>query len=266
VDAFIYPVCGERNAVRLRTTIFSLLRILVKENLLTLRKDIPEGSIARAMVTLRKSLGRTQSDICKALRVKPSALAQWERNTYKPPPAVLLKLAEMAPESERQWWRDQASERAGIDLKEINTPGANAGPGVVRQIRLLKNEKGAEALKAMAAADVERELELPAEWFPEGGILCAAHVQGAVSSRLIAIIDVSRSDVEALVGRLVAVEAPSGIQVRWLTREDSTYMLLPFQPGQVQRLLRPRGENSIVGLVRWVGEAPPAPAPRKVRP
>lgn len=88
-------------------------------------KIIPYGSIAHAIVSLRKSRGITQGTLSKELGIKRNRLAQWERDTYKPPPKILLMLAEMVPESERQWWRDKASERADINLDEteaISTP------------------------------------------------------------------------------------------------------------------------------------------------
>jgi transcriptional regulator with XRE-family HTH domain len=85
-------------------------------------KKIAEGSIAQAIVSLRESLNKTQSVISKELGVTQSRLAQWERDTYKPPPKILLMLAEMAPESKKQWWRDQASARADIDLDGAVVP------------------------------------------------------------------------------------------------------------------------------------------------
>jgi transcriptional regulator with XRE-family HTH domain len=254
---------ADRNAVCLEETIVSHLTRFVKGKSLDTNKDPAEQPIPSAMAALRRFLGIRQSDISKALGVDRSSVAQWERGFHKPPPAVLLKLSEIAPEGERQWWRDQASERAGIDLKEINTPGANAEPGAVRQIKLLKRGRGAEALKAMAAGDVERELELPAEWFPEGGLLRAAYLSGAVSPRMVAIIDASRDQVEQLVGRMVAVEVPGGIEVCWLLLEEGVYTLQSFQPRQLPRVLPRRDKKSIVGLVRWVGEAPATPVRRK---
>ena len=80
-------------------------------------KIIPEGSIAEAISSLRESRGKTQAILSKELGVTRSRLAQWERDTYKPPAKVLLMLSEMAPESEKQWWRDQASARVGFDLE-----------------------------------------------------------------------------------------------------------------------------------------------------
>jgi hypothetical protein len=65
---------------------------------------------------------------------------------------------------------------------------------------------------------------------------------------------VSRRKADQLIGRMVAVHTPNGIEVRWLSFKDETYVLHSIH-GQVARFLHPHGENSIVGLVRWVGDA-----------
>ena len=118
VLAFIYPVQRRvGNVGCLRFPIVSLLTILVKGKVMDTDKIIPEGSIAEAISSLRESRGKTQAILSKELGVTRSRLAQWERDTYKPPAKVLLMLSEMAPESEKQWWRDQASARVGFDLE-----------------------------------------------------------------------------------------------------------------------------------------------------
>jgi hypothetical protein len=80
---------------------------------------------------------------------------------------------------------------------------------------------------------------------------------------MIAMLDIGRRDADRLVGHLVAIQTASGIEVRWLGREDGAYLLLPFQPGNTVRVLRAHGENSIVGLVRWIGDSADAPPQRR---
>jgi DNA-binding XRE family transcriptional regulator len=116
--------------------------------------ELPE--LALKFQALRKSLKRTQIELSKDLSVKQSSIAQWENNTYKPPAQILLKLAEMAPESERQWWKDKATERAvkraGINWQELNTPGAEAPPSQMRRIPLIKKDSGGRALNGFQRA------------------------------------------------------------------------------------------------------------------
>ncbi len=117
----------------------------------------------------------------------------------------------------------------------------------------------------VASRDVERELYFPVEWFPEGGDIRALRFQGVSATEMVAMVDTSRRDADRLVGHMVAVHTPLGIEIRWLGVEAGTYLLLPFQPGQSLKLLRPRGENSIIGLVRWVGDSVEPPEDSMVR-
>lgn len=220
-------------------------------------KKIDRTPLAEAVVSFRKTRGMTQLDLSKHLGVPQSAIAQWERNIYKPPAPILLKFSELVPEEERQWWRDQAAQRTGIDWRELNTPGAVAPPDVQRRVPLIKKGKETGDLKKQHPDEIERELQFPSEWFPEGGATYAVHLHGKTSSNLIAIIDVSRDDAKKLMGRMIAVRTRAGIEVCWLTRENGLDMLTPMQPGMaaMPRLLS-KEQSSIVGLVRWMGDAP----------
>jgi transcriptional regulator with XRE-family HTH domain len=112
-------------------------------------KNIERSELALAIRGLRKSLNLTQVDISKELGIRQSTIAQWERDTYKPPAHILLKLSELATESERQWWRDQASERVGFDLshEEAATPATERKGSKATDPKLL-----ADVLEAVEAA------------------------------------------------------------------------------------------------------------------
>jgi DNA-binding transcriptional regulator YiaG len=221
--------------------------------------DFPEqGSLAFRIKTLRGTKNWKQAQLAAFCGVSQVSVSQWESQKEKsrsvPSAKILLKLSELAPEADRQWWRDQAAEQTGFDL--LN--GVSSGPGVIpltfRTIPLVKGIKGMDTLGTVAVTDVERNLHFPDEWFPEGGTIRAVRIHSQSAIPLIAMVDISRRDRDRLLGHIVAVQASEGIEVRWLKQEDGIYLLLPFQPDQAVKRLRTHGEQSIVGLVRWIGD------------
>ena len=204
---------------------------------------------------LRKSCGFTQTQLAALLGVRQSAVARWEKGDDRPVARTLVRLSELANSTDRQWWRDQAAEHIGFEPN--NGLGTFAVQSALRPIPLLKDVKQVAALGAISPNDVERFLQFPAEWFPEGGEIRAVRVKGQSVSDLLAMVDVSKRDADRLAGHMVAVQTPTGIEVRWLVAEGNGFILLPFTPGQPVRLLKFLGENSVIGLVRWVGDAPP---------
>jgi transcriptional regulator with XRE-family HTH domain len=121
-------------------------------------KNIERSPLAEAIFVLRKSLGKTQSVMSKELGVLQSTVAQWERGIYKPPANVLLKLAELAPVSEREWWRDQASKRVGFDLEK---PESITAPTGWKEGKALDPELLACVLEAVEAAANKAGIILP---------------------------------------------------------------------------------------------------------
>ena len=90
---------------------------------------------------------------------------------------------------------------------------------------------------------------------PVGRELKVARIVGHRTAEMIAMIDITRQDADRLVGNMVAVRTPDGIEVRWLDQEDGLYLLYPFHRGQTLSRLRQCGDGSIVGQVRWIGNA-----------
>jgi len=90
---------------------------------------------------------------------------------------------------------------------------------------------------------------------PRAVLRTAKIIQGTASSAMVAQVDISRKDPIQLVGEMVAVLKPDGIEVRWLMRDDGVYMLHPWQPGQSTVKLRPQGEWSLAGQVLSIGKA-----------
>jgi len=218
-------------------------------------------SLARKIKSLRTRLKLKQAELGRICGVSQGAIYKWEKEDAPSVPESrhLFKLSELAPEAERQWWRDQAARQVGFTVNASSPPGlTDIFPKHLRTIPLLKEARGMGTL-ALSANQIEREISFPAEWFPEGGAIRAVRVRGEETPEMIAIVDISRRDADRLVGHLVAVETPTGVEIRWLRLVDGEQMLLPFLPEQRIRKLRTHGENSIVGLVRWIGDSAEPP-------
>jgi transcriptional regulator with XRE-family HTH domain len=213
--------------------------------------------LSKRIRMLRKSLGLNQKDFGSLCDVKQVAVSQWEAGDRIPGSKALFKMSEVATLADRQWWRDRAAEQAGVDISAPDAAfGAFEVPALVTKIPLIPNhQKVGTKVGPVSVADVERILYFSSDLVPEGGKLEAARITSS-TTELVAVIDVSRQDAEHLVGKMVAVRTVEGIEVRWLAREDGTLFLLPFQPGQRVKPMRYKGEWSIVGAVRWLGEAP----------
>lgn len=224
-------------------------------------------SLAQKIKALRKSCQLKQKDLAALCGVTQTSVSQWESEREEkvaiPTAKALMKLSELAPEADRQWWRDQAAEEAGLDAIDDMYPVSHPFPRAFRTIPLIQNTEKVGTLGTLALADIEQNLFFPSECFPSGGAIQATRIEGKSASDMIAMIDISRRDAAGLVGDMVAVRTVTGVEVRWLGHEENTFLLLPFRPGQTLRLLRHDGEGSIIGRVCWVGNAiaPPPPPP-----
>lgn len=204
-----------------------------------------------------------QKDFGNLCGVKQVAVSQWENENDPriPSTKALLKMSELARTADRQWWRDRASEQAGVEISTASsTSGALEVPEGTTKVPLISNPQKVGKAGSVATIDVERFLSFSSELLPEGGRNEAVRIELQTTS-LIAVIDVSRQDAEHLVGKMVAVRTIAGIEVRWLAQENGMFLLLPLNPGQTVKPMRYKGEWSIVGQVRWIGDAPPAEVP-----
>jgi transcriptional regulator with XRE-family HTH domain len=218
-------------------------------------------SLAQKIQDLRKSRGMKQAELAKICGISQVSVSKWERGEKAATPSAknLLILSDLAPEADRQWWRDQAAEQAGFDLDDRSL---TAFTRKQRSVPLLKEGSNLDLLGKLSPEDVERELDFPDEWFSEGGIIRALHVRGEGIAKMIALVDISRRDPEPLAGSLVAVRASTGIEVRWLSRDDGVDMLWPFHRNQLLKTLKKSGDYSLVGLVCCtVGDSAEEPMP-----
>jgi len=258
---------ASRNCVPLEVQPYSRSFAMSRENRATALNILQEGALAQRIKALRKGMGLKQAELASLCGVTQVSISQWEslnpERTSVPTSKALIKLSELAPEADRQWWRDLAVGQAGFE--GINILEAPRLTSPLRSIPLIKHPKQVATLASFSPAEVERNLQFPSEWFPEGGDIRAVRISRPAMPDLIAMIDVTKRDADRLVGHMVAVETLSGVDVRWLSLDDGMYMLHPFKFGQEIKRVRTHGENSIVGLVRWLGDSIDSPTEKRSR-
>ena len=223
------------------------------------KEIIPSGlnifsgeNLAQKIRDLRKSRGMRQAELAKICGISQVSVSKWERGEKSATPTAksLLKLSELAPESERQFWRDLAAEQVGFDLEASDLSGLPVFSQKLRIVPLVKEAARVDVLGGLSPNDIEKNLHLPEEWFMEGGIIRALRVQGEGVAKMIVVLDISRKDPDQLKGSLVAVQTSNGVEIRWLSRQtDGVDMLLPFHPNQPWKKLQKSGEYSLVGFV-----------------
>jgi SOS-response transcriptional repressor LexA len=218
--------------------------------------------IANRIKQLRVALGLTQAQFAERCEVKQATVAGWEKDegNDRPGPVALVRIARLAPESERDWWHERAQ------LKEFTDAYAPRSASVLR-VPLFKDKIAAGAGREIANTESERDLAFPKEWFPSGSKIVALQVEGDSMAPLImsgyyVLIDVAETDIKRLVGHMVAARAPHGCTVKWLRKWGKFYQLMPQHVSEDYPAPIISEENwdeyGIIGrVVRWIGEPKP---------
>jgi transcriptional regulator with XRE-family HTH domain len=219
---------------------------------MSVKKNIGNQSdrpLASRIKELRKSLRADQKGFAALVGVSQAIVSQWETGKYVPARVAILRMSDIAPTEERQWWRDQAADLTG---SEVQTKGSNWSVTIdyrVTTIPLLKDASMLSSLGSVHSADIEQNLSLPA-------------VSPLAEGEIIVLVDISRRDPDRMVDRIVAIQTGEGVRLSRLRKLDSTYILNPLKDGSNQspRILKLHGENSIVGqVVKWICDAEPQP-------
>jgi transcriptional regulator with XRE-family HTH domain len=249
-----------RNAVPLENSLyllagFSVNRKMHKQDNAPVRPEL--GEKLRA---LRRGRGLTQPELARILGLRhQSAVSRWERGDDRPPIWAILKIAEMVPEAERQWWQDQARARAAAPEGNLLEETSALLPieERCRAIRFIANSNSGDKGQMSGTAQA---LTLPSEWFASGGTFRALKVDPIseeIQGECIALVDVSNRDAKSLVDCVVAARTARGIEPRWLRATGDDSFVLQGLVGGTVRTLQYDGEDSIVGrVVKWIGDAP----------
>lgn len=216
--------------------------------------------LGEAVHELRKSLDYSQADLALALSVSQSNVAKWEKGKLKPSGQMLATLAKLAPDDERSWWLLQA----GVKVEELGYAETDS-----RIIPVLRDPAAAGTPRMINEDEIDFRLTLPRNIVPRGGKLVGLRVTDdwmspILESGYIALIDMSKHELEQLVDRMVVVREKKGVTFTWLRYTDGIYMLVPqnISVRHPVHVIKPGGDWSIVGeVVNWIGW--PSHAPKR---
>jgi transcriptional regulator with XRE-family HTH domain len=243
-----------------------------------------ESDVTNRIRQLRESRGMNQTAFAQVLGTRPSSVSKWEAGNNRPSPDVFVRIARLARGADKIFFLDQAGVPPGYfegepmtdELRDASTElvakslAASDSTSEVYvigsaqpTIPLLKNSKKLGAQDALEAANIESSLSFPSSWFAKDSKIQAARMTGLrlpfIEGDMIALVDISRRDPDRLVGSLVAVRSPAGVEARKLRKDGGTYLLVALQEEAENpvKVLRNNGTWSIVGrIVKWIADAP----------
>jgi SOS-response transcriptional repressor LexA len=225
-------------------------------------KNLVRPPLAEAIFKLRKSRRQTQIEVSKELGVYQSAIVRWERGIDMPPTKALLMLSEMAPESEKQWWRDQASARVGFDLEGAEVPhpppSQKEKEDLYAQIKVYKSA-GAGAFRSVDEMP-DHTVMFPRAWLPSRQKMVGLLVHGNSMSPLIedgfiVIADLTRNTKTLALNHIVAASDGYGVAIRYLVEIGGSLWLQPHNMNVENRAVPVGRDMRIIGVVvKWIGQ------------
>lgn len=249
---------------------------------------------AEKIKAVRQRLGFNQAQFAERMGTTQSNISKWENGEYKPSPEQFMRLSRMAVGEVESllfmelggvpaaWWSEghlgphiptaftgeaiqRAEERTATEL--IASGYIEEKTGQIRHVPLLKDSAAAGTPRAVDDKEVERLIGVPKDWLPRGGHLYAVKVVGDSMSPLletgyVVILDVSQTDPEPLIDRMVAAKIDGELTIKWLRHDPKTgmYLLVPQHTSQrhpIRLFNKKTRDVSIVGeVVSWTAWPP----------
>ncbi|HUV69909.1 MAG TPA: LexA family transcriptional regulator [Terracidiphilus sp.] len=226
---------------------------------------------------------RTQVEFARLCSVSQVTVSRWESGIDQPTPSAYARLAMLAGESYRGYFRDLSGlppPYPGGEKWFQRTEGLNVSPvpGFMRKREPIEEEtRKIPFLRDAALAGtpmgtdqqfIAEFLTLPAHWFKNESELCAVTVSGSsmepiINDQSIVIIDTLHKHPRDLVGSMVAVRHNDGVAVKWLRKDANVYLLMSQHASADDPVivLRPKSDLSMIGrVVKWIGTPWPAEA------
>ena len=207
-------------------------------------------SIAARVKRTRTERGWNQMAMAEAIGVNQSQVSNWEKGVSHPSPSAAIAIADLASDSEKEWWYALSGVRSMIAQKCQSEQ---------RLIPFLDHASDLGKPKSASGENAKKMVSLPRAWLPAGGSLYAVTVQCGLLAPIIdagdiAIVDVTRRKADALVGKIVASTEPAAGTFAWLQNDGRHFLLVPERGSEENQIHVLRRVDSIVGqVVRWIG-------------
>jgi SOS-response transcriptional repressor LexA len=185
--------------------------------------------------------------------VSQANVAKWEKNKLKVPGRMCAALSRIAPDEDREFWLLQA----GVDPTAVTS-----GAAQTREIPVLRDAAAAGTPRAIDPNEFEYTVCLPPAMLPPGGKLIGLRIEGesmtpVLHTGFIVLVDTTKHQMSALVGKMVAARDGDGVTIKWLRKQGKVYLLVPqnTSPQHEVRLVTEGDDVEIIGeVVKWIGE------------
>jgi len=244
---------------------------------------------AKAIRSLRASLGLNQGEFGSRIGFSAMAVSRWERGAQEPPSHGYIALGNLAPKSSCWYFWERAGLRTENVLRVIptlekitrtsklqNFEIVNAGSGpkkATAKISLVAvplldvaaastHEKG-DNLSLLSDAPVESMIAAPKDWCPNPAYTSCLRVRGDSMAPLIndgyfVAVDSSQIDLKNLDGKIViAWHKDVGLAIARFRRYDHTDVLVPENSTYSSVTISAKQPWKIIASVLWwLGKAP----------
>jgi phage repressor protein C with HTH and peptisase S24 domain len=258
--------------IRLRPQVWRI-NISVSSGVLVPQKQ-QTSECSRRILGLRKSLGLTQAALASRLQYSAMALSRWERGTHEPTAEGYVRLANLAPDSERSWFWTRAGvikevpkgiaaklETANIRLRANLTPQQLAQIPLV-PISILEVSAAAPGALGDSVADLDGVAPLgliaaPAKLFPNPENTKCLRVKGDSMSPTIndgdfVAVDVSQTDPTRLGGKIIVTwHKGKGLMISRFLLVGTTHLLTAENWAYEPVVCEQNRKWRIVGRVLW---------------
>lgn len=209
------------------------------------------SGLGKELKALRDTTGLGQIAFAERIDVDQSSLVRWEKEQRAIPVSALLKLAEVAPQDEKQFWL----KKAGIALPEskakMRRPSART---VFAQVPLVSNPAGAGRGFLHDSEEIEGELRLPRDLVTEKMAcirISGSSMEPVIPNKSIVAIDGRQIDPRRLIGSIVAVQHNiEGVIVKRLLQHEGALVLVSENPLFAPIIFDPRIWR-VAGKAAW---------------
>jgi len=241
---------------------------------------------AKRILTLRRRLKMSQSELGKQMNASAMAVSRWERGVQEPPANVYIQLGNLTGDPECWYFWGQAG-LSSDDLLRV-LPAIKSRMRKNRMIRLEVVHAGSRRVPKHAAHLVaipvlpivaathggtgdpvdklnhvppESMLAAPSQWCPNPAYTSCLRVRGRsmmplIHDGYIVVIDTSQTTHSDLYGQIVvAAHKEYGLMVSRLQRFDSTEVLVPENREYESTAVSTNGWRIVAKILWWIGRS-----------
>jgi SOS-response transcriptional repressor LexA len=246
----------------------------------------PKLEWAKRILSLRRRLQLSQSELGKQMNASAMAVSRWERGVQEPPANIYIQLGNLTgdPECWYFWGRAGMSSedlmrvlpavrsrlrKDRLPTLQVVQAGVHRSPRrqdnlvaipVLPVVAATHGGKG-DPVDALEQAHPESMLAAPSDWCPNPSHTSCLRVHGRsmmplIHDGYIIVIDTSQTNRLKLYGQIVvAAHKEQGLIVSRLQRYDHTEVLVPENREYESTAVSTNGWRIVAKILWWIGRA-----------